>query len=63
MSDAALPAGTLPDVLHLCRQASCADASATGLQYAMITLTMVICTLAALLFLISSRTMKRDIQV
>jgi predicted MFS family arabinose efflux permease len=52
------PAGT--DVLHLCRQAGCADASATGLQYALASI-VVLYLIAALLFAASSGTMKRDL--
>jgi hypothetical protein len=47
-------------VLHLCRQAGCADASATGLQYALTSI-VVLYLIAAVLFAISSRTMKRDL--
>jgi predicted MFS family arabinose efflux permease len=60
---AALKTASMGDVLTLCRQAGCADFSATGLQYAMITASTVIYSLAAVLFLISSRNMRRDIQV
>jgi predicted MFS family arabinose efflux permease len=52
------PAGT--DVLHLCRQPGCADASAAGLQYALASI-VVLYLIAAVLFALSSGTMKRDL--
>lgn len=59
---AALRASSANDMLQLCRKAGCADFSATGLQYAMISATTVIFIVSATLFLISSRTMRRDLQ-
>jgi predicted MFS family arabinose efflux permease len=52
--------GSFTDVLGLCRKAACADASATGLQYALISITVLFLAGAAL-FLVSSRTMRRDL--
>jgi hypothetical protein len=57
----ALKANPGADVLGLCQKAGCADASATGLQYAL-TSGVVLYLLAAALFAISAGTMKRDLQ-
>jgi MFS family permease len=48
------------DVLGLCRQAACADASATGLQYGLIAITAFY-LLSAALFWMSSRRMRTDL--
>lgn len=48
------------DMLGLCRQAACADASATGLQYGLIAITGFY-LLSAALFWISARRMRRDL--
>ena len=55
----ALPAGR-SDYLGLCRKAACADASATGLQYALIGVTGMF-VLGALLYGVASLRMKRDL--
>jgi predicted MFS family arabinose efflux permease len=57
----ALKADPSADILHLCRQAGCADASATGLQYAMICV-VVLFAIAAVAFAMSARTMRRDLE-
>jgi len=48
------------DILLLCRRTACGDASATGLQYALIAVT-VFYLLGAALFLISARSMRADL--
>ena len=52
---------TSADVLHLCREAGCADASAAGLQYALASV-VVLYLVAAVLFATSAGTMKRDLE-
>jgi len=56
----AMTANASADVLHLCRQAACADASASGLQYALVAVTVVY-AIAAVLFFISARRMREDL--
>ena len=47
------------DVLGLCHQAGCADASATGLQYALIAV-IFLDLIGIVMFIVASRRMKRD---
>jgi predicted MFS family arabinose efflux permease len=55
-----LTADGASDILGLCRAAACADASATGLQYAMVSIT-VLYPISAALFWMASRHMRRDL--
>jgi len=56
----AMTANPSVDVLHLCRQAACADASASGLQYALVAMPVVY-AVAAVFFFMSARRMREDL--
>lgn len=56
-----LQANPSSDVLGLCWKPACADASAAGLQYALVSL-VVLFLIAAVFFAASARTMKQDLE-
>ena len=61
MASKRLTADPAADLLGLCRQAGCADASATGLQYAMLCV-VVLFFISAVCFALSAGTMRRDLE-